>query len=603
DADRGDRSLVVQGILRRGVSPEQANAALASLARRWQRQHQGEHPEYQGLSLEVSSLLDAVLREVAPALWALLAAAGLLLLAAAANLGGFLMATLTDRRRELAVRAALGATRRRLTRQIFAEVLVPSLLAGLLGHLLAAGLARWMVGLIPFGYFPAETVVVHDSRSLALALALALTAGCAVALLGSLRIAGSSRRGGTALRCGRGGVSLTQVRLARGLVAAQVAIAVAVASAGAHVVESLRRQQAASLGFAAGDAVTARVALPRDRYQEREERVRLYQQMLRQVAAAPGIRQAALAGGLPLQEGAARAVTVAGAPAEATEALAAVRIQVVEGDYLETLGVPLLGGRAPGPRDRADGRPVVAVSQELARRLGGREAAIGRQLSIDGWGEPVAREVVGVVADHLAAELGGPWQPALFVPLPQAATAPASLAVVARGEAAAPALLDAVRAAVAGVDRQLPLYETQTLGELVRDAAGGRRLAAVVLELLTALAAALAFLGVFGLVSHGVSQRRRELGIRLAVGGAPGDLFLAVLRQASALALAGAVAGLGLALLAERLLRRLVLDLAAREPALLAVVALGALLLALAAALVPALRAASVPPAAALRND
>ncbi|HVR42100.1 MAG TPA: ABC transporter permease, partial [Thermoanaerobaculia bacterium] len=602
-ADRADRWLAVQGVLAPDVSLEQANAALALLARRWAAEHQSLHPEYRELTLEASSLLDAVLRDVRPALWALLAASALLMIAAAANLGGVLLATLSDRQRELAVRRALGATRATLVRQLLAEVLVPSFIAGLLGYFLAVGLLRWMVGLIPFGYIPAETIVSANGWGLAAAITLALAGGLAIASLGASGLGRWSERSGADLRLRSGTGSLSRSRLIGGLVVVQVSVAVAVASSGAHVVESVRRQHAASIAFSADDTMTARLHLPRHRYQQRHERVALYQRIREESSRATRISHAALAGSLPMGGGAARAVIVPGATPELAAALREVRIQVSVGDYLEALGVPLLAGRFPDERDREGGQAVVAVSEELARRLGGPEAALGRRVAIEGWGDEEPREVVGIVADHLHEELGGTPRPALFVPLAQASTAPASLVIIARGEGGPARLLDAARAAVAGVDTDLPLSETRTLGQLVREAAGGRRLASAVLGLFTALAAGLAFLGVFGLVSHGVAQRTRELGVRLALGAHPSHLFAEVLGRALALAVAGAGAGLALAWTGGRLLQHLVVGLDASEPALVAVVAFAALLLCAAAALAPALRAASVSPVEALRSE
>jgi len=530
---------------------------------------------------------------------------GLVLLMACANVASLLLARGTARSREIAVRAAIGGSAGRILRQLLTESLLLAWLGGAVGIALAWAVVDAAPRFLPAATLPAAVTLTPDSRMLVFSTGLILLTGLLFGLAPAWQAARTPltdalRSGGRTVTEGMGGFRSV-------LAAGEIAVAVALAAGAGLLLRTLVSLNQVETGIRAGHVLTAQFSLTSVRYKKGAQTLPFYQAMEREATALPGVRSAAWSTTLPTQG------WDIGMPAELVDRPVtdpamrhAVHYQLISPRYFETLGIALLKGRAFTPQDAAASAPVCIVNQEFVHEfLEGREP-LGMRVRLDAMGDtgPVAvvREIVGVSRQ---VEVDGPEErrksPEAYVPLAQNPWFWGVLSVRTAGDPAA--MTSAIREAVARVDRAQPIAKIATMEELVSETKEQPRFRAALVGACAALAICLAAVGVFGVIAFSVSQRMREFGIRSALGAQAADIVRLVVGAGFRITAIGIVAGVAAAAALARSLESLLFGVPARDPAtFVAAVAIPAVV-ALAACVAPAVRAATVDPSVALRQE
>lgn len=588
--------------LRSDVDLETARTELASLAGRLER----EYPEsnmghaFKAVTLEE----DVVGSDTRRSLWIFQWAALLVLLIACANVASLLAARASVRVREVAIRTALGAQRGRLVRQFLTESLVLALVGGAAGVLLAVGTLRLLVAFDP-GNIPRIDEVRIDILVLLVALAVSVAAGL---LFGLVPLVQSWRpRVQDNLREGSGGATGASRwhRMRQGLVAAEVALSLVLLTAAVLLIESFVALVAVEPGFDTERLVTVRLSLPEASYPDWHDRRAFYDRLVEQVAAIPGVAFASIVNPLPLS-GFDRgdSISAEGRPYTNESDLVQVDYGLVSPDYFESMGIPLLAGRTFF-EDEGEGPPPtrVIVSQRTADALWPGESPLGRRLKPGppDEGGPWST-VVGVVGDVQAFGARGRKPLQLYYPYDHIPLAGVTL--VARSEGGDPtSLLPAIRREVNALDSTVPLYAVTTMEGLYDQSVAQPRFSALLLALFALVALVLSLVGVYGVVAYAVTQRTREIGLRIALGARGGEIRKLVLRQGLTPVLLGVLVGIVGSIAATRLLESLLYGVEPSEPTAFVVVALVLVGVGVLGSLVPALRASRVDPTLALRYD
>jgi len=603
---RGFRIVNVVARLADGVAVAGARAEVAGVAERLEQAHPDSNA---GWGVELVPFLDDVVGDVRAGLLALLAAVALVLVVACANISGLLLARVQRRSRELAIRAALGASSGRLIRQLLTESL---LLAGT-GGALGVGLAHLGLGALraarPEG-LPRIEGLALDARVLGFALLVTLAAALASGLLPALRAASGDLQ--PRLRFGSSGSAPgpADVRSRRALVVVELALTVTLLVGAGLLVRSLSRLLAIDPGFSTDrvDAV-ALVELPRSRYRDPLRAAAFFEELTRTLEATPGVEAAGLSLGIPLdpQAGFFVAQTPFGLPGRAPLDPAhrpGAPLQVVSPGFFEALSIPVVRGRAFDARDRRDRPAVALVNEAFVRRYLAGADPIGQRLVhelVMTEGESGEREIVGVVGDVRYYDLESEAPPQIYVPHLQVPWPAAH--VVVRGRGGPRPLGAALRRAVSDLDPEVPIGRPAPLGAIAATAVAAPRLRAELLGGFGTLALLLAALGLYGVLAFGVSARAREIGVRVALGARRGDVVALIVREGMGLA----AVGLALGLVAAAGLSRLVAGLLYATAVLDPVAWVGAPLLlaavALVASFIPAWRAASLDPLRGIRAD
>ena len=584
--------LLVIGRLEEGRSLAAAQAEVDGIARRLEALYPESNTDWH---LRLVPLREALVGPVRRPLLLLMGAVVLVLLIACSNVAGMMLARSASRRGELAVRSALGASSGRLASLILAEAWGLALVGG------ALGLALGQIGLGLLGRLLADSLpraheVGMDGTVLWFALALSLGAGLLFAL-GPAMAAVRTAPGGYLGDRSRGGGRLAGRRL---LVVAQVALSLVLLAGAGVLLRSLWNLARVDPGFEPGGVLTAAMALPDSRYPRPVDIDRFYRDYLGDLALLPGVESVGAIDQLPFEGTNDTYLYPEGEPPpEANEAFNA-QFRSILGDYFGALGIPLHGGRVFDRRD-IEGAPAVAVINEpLAEALFPGETAVGRRLVVD-LGEPTSVEVVGVVGGILRFSLQGQPPEAIYFP---AAQQPRSdLHLVLRTAADPLVLAQPLRRTLAALDPQLPLSDLRSMDALVQATTAQPRLRALLLGLFAGLAIFLSAIGLYGVLAFFVAQRRRELGVRFALGARPGALLAWVLRRGMSLVALGLALGVPASLAAARLLSGMVFGVDPVDPASFAAVAVLLALVGLGACLIPALRATRVDPVRAIRAE
>jgi predicted permease len=585
-----------------GVSLGQARAAMAAVAADLAREHPATNA---GVGIALAPLIEDYVGDARPALGALTAAAALVLLIACANVANLLLARAAGRRREIALRLALGATRFRLARQLLTESLLLALGGGLLGLLLAVWGVELLTRLGPEALPRLEGVTV-DARVLGFTALVTLLTGVVFGLAPALR---STKAGlNEALKEGARGSQAQGSGLRGALVAAEVALSLMLLVGAGLLLRSLHRLTRVDPGFDPRGVLTLRVRLPDARYRELSQITGFLERLLPRVASLPGVEGACLTTAVPLGRSDENTLLIEGQPPP--EGPPAALTQWVSADYHRTFAVALLQGRYLTPHDRADAAPVVLVDEELARRhfpghpIG---AVVGRRLRLDGEGEPW-REIVGVVRRVNHSGLDQRPRPQIYGPYEQMnrrwlAEVGRAMDVAVKTSGEPQALVGAIRREVQALDRELPLSHVRTMEEALSRSLAPRRFSLMLLAAFASVALLLSAVGVYGVVSYAAAERTREIGIRKALGAHDGDIVSLVIGQGMRPALGGVAAGLLAAAALTRLLSSLLFGVSAHDPLTLAVVAALLAGVSLAACWIPARRATKVDPTVALRYE
>ena len=597
---RGMHNLFTMGRLRDGVSLQDAQREMAAIMAALEEEYPGDN---RGRSVELVPLQEQVVGEVRPGLLVLLGAVLMVLLVTCANVANLLLARGVTRVRELAVRTSLGASPWRLARMVLAESAALALSGGALGTLLAFGANRLLV---TFG--PAGIPRLSESRidSLVLAVALALTL-CTGLLFGAMPAWRSARaHPATGLR-EAGDRQATPTGYARRLlVVAEVALACLLVLGSGLLIRSLWLLQRVETGYQPDRLLLVDMQLAGPRYPFPEgwpvhdwpEGRAFCDELLARARGLPGVAAASLAHSGPHDAGWTTRVTVEGAPPPEPGSEDEARFRPVAESYFETVGAPILAGRSFTRFDSSRAPLVAVVNESFVRRhFPDDPVPVGRGIVV--FGAP--REVVGIVKDVRFAGLERDAQPAMYLPLAQN---PLNLlTLVVRAARDPEALIASVRSLVAGVDPELAAFNVQTARSALAGSLAPRRFNAWLLAGFAGLALTLAIVGVYGVLSYAVSQRTREMGVRLALGADPGQLVRLVVGDGMRLVTLALVLGIVSALGLGRLLESLLFGVTARDPVTFAGVAGALVLTALAACYLPARRATRIDATSALRGE
>jgi putative ABC transport system permease protein len=597
---RGSRWFDAIAKLKPGVSLDQARADLATIGRQLEQTYPDSNTHY---AVAAYDLKTETVGSARPLLFTLLGAVGFVLLIACVNLANLLLARASTRHRETAIRAALGADRRRLARQFLAEGTLLSVIGGAAGMLIALWSTDAIVTLAPAG-LPSFVQPRLDWRVLAFAGGAA--AACAV-LLGALPALQGSRADLSSTlkesaRGSSGGRGRTRLRAA--LVTAEVALSLLLLAGAGLMIRTFVNLQRIDVGFRADRAATVRIALPQ-KY-DAARLARALDDVVARVRAVPGIENAAAGSDAPFSGGISATIVT---PDTATTDPLGVRVYVhaVTPEFMQTLGIPLVAGRTFTPQDTADAMPAAIVSRKFATKVWGSADAVGKRFVI-GRGlasDPKWISVVGVTADvrfrSLRTGVDSPEDPDVYFPFAQRVSRGVSL--VASTSLRPDAVLPAIRAAVQDLDRDIPVSDERSMAGLIGARTASFRLGAALMSFFGGVALLLAGIGVFGVINYSVAQRRRELGVRAALGASRGELYATVLKDAILLTISGVAIGLAAAVPASRLMTSQLYGVTPGDP--LTYAAITALLagVGIVAALVPASRAARVDPMIALRAE
>lgn len=590
------RYLQVVGRLSSGVTVRQAQDRMSALASRFAQ----DFPERQtGWGVNVVPLDEQLVGDVRKALVLILGAVTLVLLIACANVANLLLTRSIDRRKELTLRAALGATRAATVRQLLVESLVLAAAGGVLGAWLAWSAVEALVALSPD--IPRLEQVTVDGAVLGFALMVSVITGLLFGLAPALR--GSQVELGAALKEGgaRAGGGTAVSRARNGLVVAEVGLSIVLLVGAALLIRSLTRQLEAGVGIKTERIVLADVQLPGSAYPEARERARVFESLVERAQALPGVESASAVTFPPLSgAGSATGFWVNDRPIPAQGEKPAADIRWVHRDYHRTLGIALLAGRLFDRTD-AEGTPLrVVVNRHFAESFWPGESAIGKSISMP-WGDTLVAEIIGVVED---VRHNGPRteiRPMIYWHHPQFHSFNFMTLVVRTASDRMP-IAPALRAEVQAVDPNLPIYNVRTMESTLSETLARARLATLSLGFFALIALTLAGVGVYGVLAYSVSQRTREFGIRMAVGAAEQTLVLLVLKQGLRLVAIGLVIGTAAALAASRVLSGLIFEIGTTDPlsflGAAAVLSAAALL----ACYLPARRATRVDPVVALRD-
>jgi putative ABC transport system permease protein len=595
-ASRGSLWLQVIGRIKPGSSMEQAQSDLlrvnADLLRRF--------PQQKGYSVYVQSHYDQIVGRIRPAVVVLLGAVAFVLLIACTNVANLLLARASTRERELALRAAIGAGRGRIVRQLLTESVLLAVIGAAAGLLLAWVGLDALLAAAPRD-LPRLDEIRIDAGVLLFSLGLAVVTGLFFGLAPALQTAGADP--GRALKEGGRGTTSVGVSLRRGLVVLEVALAVVLLVGAGLMIRSFVNVQRVDLGFDPERVLAARVTLFGSGYQQAPRVVDFYRELVSRTAATPGVEGAAAVGTLFLSATPnSTNFSIEGRPDFTPEESVEVPVDSITPGYFAVMRVPLLAGRFFDDRDAAGAPDVVIINETMKRMYWPDESPVGRRIK---YGNLASRgpwmTIVGVVGDTRRTGLDAVVRPETY--LPHAQSASANMLLVVRTTGAPEAAVPLVRTVMRAIDPAIPLTAPRPVDEQLGEMTAQRRLNTLLLTVFAAVAAIVAAVGVYGVLAYSVQQRRRELGVRMALGATAGTLLRLVLREGVTLAGAGLVLGLAGALALGRALTSLLYGVSATDPATLAAIAGVAALAALVACLVPAIRAMRVDPTIALRAE
>jgi putative ABC transport system permease protein len=596
--NRGRGYLSAVARLKPGVSLEQAKAEMETITARLRKQY----PETNNNRFNrVVSLQTHLVGETSRLLWLLFGAVGCVLLIACANVANLLLARATTRRRELAVRAALGATRGRMLRQLLTESLSLALAGGLLGLLLAWWGVDALTRLMPAN-FPRMAEIALDLPALGFALLLSV----ATAVIFGLAPAWQSARVELqeALKDNARGAGARRNRLRGALVTAEVALSLALLVSAGLLFRSFLRLQAVDAGFDAGGVLTMRLAPSGTNFREDPQYIGFYQKVIEKIGAIAGVEAVGAINTLPLSKGPTFAFRIEGRPETTVDKWPGANYRNVTPDYFRAMKIPIAQGRAFTERDNAPAPLVVIINQAAAARHFAGQNPVGKRINFgmrDNAGRPIWHEIVGVSANVRNKELQEEAEPEIFTAAWQDAFG--GMTFVIRSSVEPASLAMAVRQAAQEVDPAQPVFALRPMETLVIEAVTQPRFNFTLLGLFGGLALALSAAGIYGVTSYSVAQRAQEIGVRKALGAQNGDVLRLVIKQGMASVLPGVVIGLVTAFAATRVMKGLLFGVSATDPLTFAVIALSLTSVALLACWIPARRATKVDPMVALRCE
>ncbi len=597
---RGAHFLRVIGRLKPGVTLEQAQADLTTIASRLEQQYPDTNTRR---GLRVDSALSALVGDVRPTLFILLGAVACVLLIACANVANLLLARATSRHKEMAIRAAMGASRVRVIRQLLTESVLLSLLGGAVGLLLAVW---WSDLLIALGKedIPRAVQVGIDWRVLGFTLGVSLLTGVIFGLAPAFH-SSKSELIDTLKEGGRGtseGARRNKVRNL--LVVTELAIAVVLLVSAGLLIQSLWRLQNVNSGLVPENVLTFNVGLPEIKYNY-EKQSQFFIDLKSRLESTPGVQSASSILPLPLS-GDRFSITfeIEGRPMAPKDHPSGDFFSTGVG-YFRAMGIPIIKGRDFDDRDRYGATPVVIITETLARQFFPNEDAIGKRIkpginTIEG-DKTTMREIIGVVGDVRNRSLDTEPKPAYYVPQTQVPFDQMAMVVKTAGDPHS--LISAATKQVGAMDQDIPVFAVKTMEEYLSASVATPRFSTTLLSIFAAVALVLTVVGLYGVMSYSVAQRTNEIGIRLALGAQSRDVLMMIVKQGSVLIILGLVIGLAGAFALTRLIASLLFGVTAKDPLTFGAVAVLLAAVALLACYVPAWRATKVDPMEALRCE
>ena len=587
--------------LKPGVSLEQAQAQLTAIASRIERDNPDSHT---GAGIKLVALHDQIVGPVRPVLLVLLGTVGFVLLIACANVANLQLVRASTRRKEIGIRLALGATPWRLARQLVIESVLLTLVGGTVGLVVAVWGIKLLIAAIPAAQL--DTMPYLNGLSLnarvfcftgALSLLTGIVFGLAPAWQSSTFDVQASLKDG-----GNSNVSPRRRGFRNGLVISEIALALVLLVGAGLMIKSTQRLLDVKLGFRPDHLLTMQMELPSARYSDDDQTRGFHQQLLSRIESLPDVVGVATVNWLPMLPGPGDLLLVEGEPppAPGTEPKASTR--VVSSNYFRTMGISLLKGREFTDRDNPSSPGVIAINASLAHRLFSQQDAIGHHIIFAG-GEPRPYEIVGVVDDERVGALDEESTSVVYRPFLQEPWSKLTLVVRTTGDPRG--AVNPVRTEVQEIDHDLAAYSVSSMQQVINDTPSTflRRYPALLMAVFASVALILAATGIYGVISFTVTQRRQEIGIRIALGARAIDVLRLIVQQGMTIALIGIVIGLAASFALTRLLKTLLFNVSATDPLTFAGVAAMLLIVALLACYLPARRATKVEPLIALRHD
>jgi putative ABC transport system permease protein len=590
-------SLVIAR-LKQGATLEQAQAEMRTISSRLEQQYPEENKNWGAI---VIPLQEDLVGDVRPALLVLFSAVGFVLLIACANVANLMLARGANRQKEIALRSALGATRARIIRQLLTESLLLAVVGGALGLLLAGWGSRVLVGLSA-GSLPGTADIGIDKWTFGFTMLVSLAAGVVSGIAPALQFTKTEMSETLKQGTGRTGGSSVKQRTRKALVICEVALSLILLIGAGLMIRSFWKLQQIDPGFDTANTLTMSVRLPYVRYPEPHQQLAYFDRVLEQIKSQPGVVSVGATTKIPLAGGGSKQpFTVEGRPAAAVAEQPLAQTRYVTPDYFKAMGIPLKQGRFFDEQDREGGAQVVIISESMARQLWPGQDPLGKRLTASFHSKLGPREVVGVVGDVKSTVVDTAAAATMYLPYKQA-TMPWMVFVV-RTSSDPARFIPAVTKAIYSVDREQAVTDVRTMEQVLEESLSGRRFNMTLLITFAALALVLAAVGVYGVMNYTVTLRRRELGIRMALGASTADVLRLVLGQGLALTLIGVIAGVAAAYGLTRLMASLLYGVTATD--LLTFVSVPAVLIAvgLLASYLPARRAARVDPMIALRSE
>jgi putative ABC transport system permease protein len=588
-------NLGVVGRLRPGTSIRQAQQDMEAVAGAIEQQFPDSS---RGWRTSLMPLHERFVGKVRPALYCLLGAVGFLLLIACANVANMLLARATSRERELAIRAALGAGRRRLLGQSLIESVMLALAGGICGVLVAMWGLKVLVRMAPHE-IPRINEIKIDVQILAFSIAVSILSGIVAGILPALRVSRrqlveSLKEGGPGGSEGRGPRRTGQI-----LASLEIALSMVLLVGAGLMIGSFLRLESVNLGFDPDRLLVFEIVLPPSKY-PLDAVPGFFSDLARKTEAVPGVERAAVASELPVMGANRTSFEIEGRSQAGNETPSDAGIHYISPEYFAVIRAPLVAGRSFNEFDTKQSEPVAIINQTAVRRYWIGRNPIGSRINIGDQGKPAWLTIVGIAGDIRTSDLASEMSSELYLPHTQASNRAMSLII--RTASDPMPLIPEVRSLVREVDKDRPLWNLSSMQQLISDSVAGPRFNATLILTFAALALLLALLGIYGVFSYAVAQRTQEIGIRMALGASRRGVMKLVVRQGLIVAIIGIALGIGGAVALTGLLSSMLFGVTPTDPYILAVCAILMLLVALAATWLPAARASRVDPMAALRR-
>ena len=597
DGDRKAHYLYVLGRLKEGVSPEQAQAGMNVIVRQLQQQYPDTN---RGTGVNIIPLHKQLVGNIQPYLFVLFAAVGFVLLIACANVTNLMLARLAGRQKEIAVRLALGAGRGRLIRQFLTESVMLSALGSFLGLLLAAWGIEVLRRLAPPD-LPRLSEISLNGPVFLWTLGILLLTGVLLGLAPALH-ASKPDLNSSLQESGRTTGGLKRNRLSRALVISEVALALLLLVGAGLMIRSSMRLQQVNPGFERKNLLTLNIALPRQKYKESQQANLFFDQLLERIARLPGVEFAGGVDPLPMSgSDSSTGVLIEGQPIVPSADRPEAGERSVTPGYFQAMRIPLLEGRQFTEQDRADAPHVVVVNEALAHRFFPGQRALGKRLGLEDDGKLLWAEIIGVVGNVKHRSLDAEIKPELYEPYHQSPRNFMSLVVRTAVEPSS--MIAAIRDQVLSLDRDQPVFEIKTMEELLSQTLAQSRFIMLLLGIFSALAMALAAVGIYGVMAFFVTQRHKEIGIRMALGAQRRDVLKLVVVEGMGLAVIGVALGLAASFALTRIIANLLFGIGPTDPMTLIGVSFLLASVAFLACWIPARRASRLDPIVTLRAE